>query len=244
MSASSSPTSSTVAAPVRSRAARCSSRRRYAAASAAVGSRPAATGPSRPPGPAPAGRRGPRRRRASSAGRAVRPSSGRVMAPRSSSASSGCRARWSARPALTPSTAVSRSRKSSSARSAARRASGSDPLGRPAGGTEQPGQAGHGQVGIGRGGDRGDQRVGPQLGRPHAEVGEQQAFGPRRIRESHPRQPPCQRGPRATHPVKLTDNGRVPLRRVSHRSRDAQRTLNAAPWRVYSDLQPSHGSRA
>ena len=108
------------------------------------------------------------------------------------------------------------------------------------GGTEQPGQAGHGQVGIGRDGDRGDQRIGPQVGRSHAEVGEQQAFGPRRIRESHPRQPPCRRGPRATHSVKVTDNGRVPLRRVSHRSR----TLNADPWRVYSDLQPSHGSRA
>src|SRR6185369_5567269 len=51
MSASSSPTSSTVTALVRSRAVRCSSRRRYAAASAAVGSWPAATGPSRPPGP-------------------------------------------------------------------------------------------------------------------------------------------------------------------------------------------------
>ena len=119
--------------------------------------------------------------------------SGRVTAPRRISASSGCRARWSARPALTPSTAVSRSRKSCSARSAARRAS------LPAGGAEQPGQAGQGQVGVGRGRDRGHQRVGPQLGRGHAEVGEQQGLGPRRIRESHPRQPPCQRGPRATH---------------------------------------------
>ena len=73
---------------------------------------------------------------------------------------------------------------------------------------EQPGQAGHRQVGIGRGGDGGDQRVGPQLGRGHAEVGEQQALGPRGIRESHPRQPPCRRGSRTTHPVKVTDTGR------------------------------------
>ena len=55
---------------------------------------------------------------------------------------------------------------------------------------EQPGQPGHGQVGIGRGGHRGHQRVGPQLGRGHAEVGEQQALGPRGsanpIRASHP----------------------------------------------------------
>ena len=28
---------------------------------------------------------------------------------------------------------------------------------------------------------------------------EQLGLGPRRIRESHPRQPPCQRGPRAAH---------------------------------------------
>ena len=75
---------------------------------------------------------------------------------------------------------------------AERGAQGVPAQGVPAGGgTEQPGQADHGQVGICRGGDRGDQRVGPQLGRPHAEIGEQQAFGPRRIRESHPRQPPC-----------------------------------------------------
>jgi len=73
---------------------------------------------------------------------------------------------------------------------------------------EQPGQAGHRQVRIGRGGDGGDQRVGPQLGRGHAEVGEQQALGPRGIRESHPRQPPCRRGSRTTHPVKVTDTGR------------------------------------
>jgi len=64
---------------------------------------------------------------------------------------------------------------------------------------EQPGHPGQGQVGVGRAGDRGHHRVGPQLGRGRAEVVEQKAFGPRGIRESHPRQPPCRRGPRTTH---------------------------------------------
>ena len=71
-----------------------------------------------------------------------------------------------------------------------------------AGGAEQPRQPGQGQVGIGRGGDRGHQRVGPELGRGGAEIAQEQGLGPRGIRESHPRQPPCQRGPRTTHPSK------------------------------------------
>jgi hypothetical protein len=72
---------------------------------------------------------------------------------------------------------------------------------------EQPGQAGQGQVGVGRRGDRGYQRVASQLGRGDAEVVEQQGLGPCGIRESHPRQPPCQRGPRTSHARKLTDPG-------------------------------------
>ena len=72
-------------------------------------------------------------------------------------------------------------------------------------GGEQPGHPDQGQVGVGRGGDRGHHRVGPQLGRGRAEVVEQEEFGPRGIRESHPRQPPCQRGSRTTHLSKVTD---------------------------------------
>ena len=193
MPASSSPTSSTLAAPVRSRAVRCSSLRRYAAASAAVGSTPAATGPS--------GSLGVRADCAQQAG----PQFGVIRAGDGAAQELGV--------LRVPGQVIGQAR--------ADPEHGGQPVAEvllgaergaqgvaAGGGAEQPGQAGRGQVGIGRGGDGGDQRVGPQLGRGHAEVGEQQALGPRRIRESHPRQPPCQRGPRATHPVKLTDSGR------------------------------------
>ena len=135
--------------------------------------RPAPPWAPRPRRPARPGRRGSRRRHAAGLP-AVRPQLGGSTAPRRSSASSGCLARWSARPALTPSTAVSRSRKSSSARSAVHRASRPRPAA-----ANKPRQADQGQVGIGRRGEGGDQRVGPQLGRGRAEVGEQQALGPR-----------------------------------------------------------------
>ena len=92
-------------------------------------------------------------------------------------------------------------------------------------GAEHPGQAGQGQVGVGRGGDRGHQRVGPQLGRGRAEVVEQEEFGPRGIREAHPRQPPCQRGPRTTHLSNVTDprqHGNTrPSRRAPQRAPEA-----------------------
>ena len=75
-------------------------------------------------------------------------------------------------------------------------------------GAEHAGQPGQGQVGIGRGGQRGEQRVGARLARLlvriDAEVGEQQALGPRGVRETQPGQSPGQRGPRAAHPAKVT----------------------------------------
>ena len=199
MSASSSPTSSTVAAPVRSRAVRCSSRRRYAAASAAVGSRPAATGPSAVARIRVAGVRADRAQQ-------VGPQFGVIRAGDGAAQELGV--------LRVPGQVIGQARADPEHRGqpvaevllGAERGAQGVLAGR---GAEQPGQAGQGEVGIGRGRDRGDQRVGPQLGRGHAEVGEQQGLGPRGIRESHPRQPPCQRGPRATHPVKLTDTGLV-----------------------------------
>ena len=74
-------------------------------------------------------------------------------------------------------------------------------------GAEHAGQPGQGQVGIGRRGQRGEQRIGARLARLlvriDAEVGEQQALGSRGVRETQPGQSPGQRGPRAAHPAKV-----------------------------------------
>ena len=129
MSASSLATSSVLATPVMSRAARCRMCRLYAAHKAAAGSVPSsdarsATGLSS---------RGLAPTAYSSAARSW-PGEGRrtASAPRSRWQSSGCLTRWSARPALTPSTAVRRSRNPGSARSAARISAASDPRSVPA----------------------------------------------------------------------------------------------------------------
>jgi len=71
---------------------------------------------------------------------------------------------------------------------AERRAEGALPA---AGGGEQPRQPGQGQVGIGAGGDRGDQRSDLSSAAVRAEIAQEQELGPRGIRESHSRQPPA-----------------------------------------------------
>jgi len=70
-------------------------------------------------------------------------------------------------------------------------------------GVEDPRQTDQRQIGVGHGGQSRHQRVGPQLGLGDTEIGKQKTFGPRRIGETHPRQPPCQRGSRTTHLSKL-----------------------------------------
>ena len=71
-------------------------------------------------------------------------------------------------------------------------------------GLEYPGQPGQRQVRVGGRGQRGHDHVGVQFAGDAAEVGEQKALSPRGIGESHPRQPPCQRGPRTTHSSKAS----------------------------------------
>ena len=194
MSASSSTTSSTLTTAVMSRAARCSSRRRYAAASAATGSSLAswlATGSARR-GLAPT---------ASSICSRSSAGPGRPRLPRSSwhvfgvpgqvVGQAGADAEDGGQPVAELGFVAQRL-----------------PQGGPVvGGAEQPGQPGQGQVGIGRGGQRGQQRVGARLAPllvriGAAEVGEQQALGPRGVRETQPGQSPGQRGPRAAHASK------------------------------------------
>ena len=194
MSASSSTTSSTLTTAVMSRAARCSSRRRYAAASAATGSSLAswlATGSARR-GLAPT---------ASSICSRSSAGPGRPRLPRSSWQSAGCRVRWSARPALTPRTAVSRSRNSGSSRSACRRAcrSSAAPNSRASPVRARSGSAAAASA-VSSGSVPGSLPVLVRIGA--AEVGEQQALGPRGVRETQPGQPPRQRGPRTAHASK------------------------------------------
>ena len=71
-------------------------------------------------------------------------------------------------------------------------------------GAEHPGQPDQGQVGIGRGGQRGQQRVAARIAVgvvrvDTAEVGEQQALGPGCVRETQPGQPPRHGRPQTAH---------------------------------------------